>query len=145
MLDVLEPGSVIHVHAIVLWCATAVGKHMTDDHYLMRSKKLHRDEDIVMDRLRSMLTLAYYTVLKKFVEQDPMDSGMLSMTDFVSVLKCICPLLTEAEAASLGYKHQNRSDRYPHLVIAVTFLSLSSCLCCSTLFHLRHVYVVLVH
>eukprot|EP00117_Sycon_ciliatum_P042192 scpid104089/ scgid3184/ len=83
MLDVLEPGSVIHVHAIVLWCATAVGKHMTDDHYLMRSKKLHRDEDIVMDRLRSMLTLAYYTVLKKFVEQDPMDSGMLSMTDFV--------------------------------------------------------------
>ncbi|XP_065198438.1 EF-hand calcium-binding domain-containing protein 6-like [Sycon ciliatum] len=88
-----------------------VGKHMTDDHYLMRSKKLHRDEDIVMDRLRSMLTLAYYTVLKKFVEQDPMDSGMLSMTDFVSVLKCICPLLTEAEAASLGYKHQNRSDR----------------------------------
>ena len=57
-------------------------KKLTDDHYFMRSKTLHRDEDMILESLRSRLVYYHSTLLSHFKSCDPHNSGYVTSNTF---------------------------------------------------------------
>lgn len=58
------------------------GKKMTEDHYFMRSKTLHRDEDMTLELLRSRLVYYHSSLLSHFKSSDPEQTGCVTSSDF---------------------------------------------------------------
>ena len=57
-------------------------KKLTEDHYFMRSKTLHRDEDMVLESLRSRLVYYHSTLLSHFKSCDPHNCGYVTSNTF---------------------------------------------------------------
>ena len=70
-MSLSSPGSPAH-------CS----KKLTDDHYFMRSKTLHRDEDMILESLRSRLVYYHSTLLSHFKSCDPHNSGYVTSNTF---------------------------------------------------------------
>ena len=60
-----------------------IGHHMTEDHCFMMSKSLHRDEDMVLEYVRSRFHYYQPTLLKHLSKLDSLKSGQLPAATFM--------------------------------------------------------------
>lgn len=79
----------------------------TEDHFFMRSRKLHRDEDMIEDALRSKLWLYSTSLLRHFKSHDTNNSGLIHNSHFKEIIKDLCQDLSEAEINNLCSRFQD--------------------------------------
>ncbi|MEE6486885.1 hypothetical protein FKM82_014724 [Ascaphus truei] len=86
-----------------------------DGDFLIRSRKMNSDTKIIVNILQSKVELLLDDLWVQFKEIDPLNSGCVTMEEFIDILQDMCPDLTEHQRDSIAAKFGHGQNRISYV------------------------------